>query len=295
MKITMRGCRGSIAVPGAETLKYGGNTTCIQLRTNGGDNLIFDAGTGIRQLGLDLMREAPVRCAIFITHTHWDHIQGLPFFVPLFVPGSKVDICGSFDPVYQKNLGEILSQQMQYCYFPVVENELKGEIRYNTLREGQVVEYGSARVTSFVVNHPVLGYGYKVEADGGTFFFTGDYEPPVNIYSPDDDEYEDYQAMIATQRASLVDFLQGVDAMVMDAQYTDEEYKTKIGWGHGTHSKCITLAEEAGVPRVYLTHHEPTRNDAALDSILEEILTSRRHQSGGPEIIMAYEGLSFDV
>jgi phosphoribosyl 1,2-cyclic phosphodiesterase len=295
MKVTMRGCRGSIAVPGADTVKYGGNTTCIQLRTDAGDNLIFDAGTGIRQLGLDLMREAPVHCGIFITHTHWDHIQGLPFFVPLFVPGSRIEIFGSFDPVYQKNLGDILGQQMQYCFFPVEERELNADIRYTTLREHHTVDYGAARISNFVLNHPVLGYGYKVEADGRTFFFTGDFEPPINIYTEGDEEYEDYQAIIATQHASLVSFLRGVDAMVMDAQYTDEEYQSKIGWGHGTFSKCIALAEEAGVPRLYLTHHEPTRKDAALDAIYAEILASRRGRIGGPEIIVAYEGLSFEV
>ena len=133
MKLTMRGCRGSIASPGPDTVRYGGNTTCLQVETAAGDTLIIDAGTGIRQLGLELMARAPVRCAIFITHTHWDHIQGLPFFTPLFVSGSEVRICGSFDPVYQKSLAEILSQQMQYCFFPVSDTELKGSISYETL------------------------------------------------------------------------------------------------------------------------------------------------------------------
>ncbi len=293
MKVVMRGCRGSTPVPGIDTLKYGGNTTCIEVLTDAGDRLILDAGTGIRQLGLEMMASQPVRCALFVSHTHWDHIQGLPFFVPLFVPGSKVDIHGSFDPVYGKSLAEILAEQMQYCYFPVRENELKADIRYTSLREGEAVQYGSATVTNIVLNHPVLNYGYKVEADGRSFLFTGDYEPPVNIYDPRDEEYDDYEAMIAARRQLLLDFLCGVDVLVMDAQYTDAEYPAKVGWGHGTYSKSIALARAAGVPRLYLTHHDPTRTDAALEAIYADILASQ--PPGGPQIVMASEGLGFEV
>lgn len=296
MIVTLRGCRGSIAVPGVDTLKYGGNTTCIDARTNDGDQLIFDAGTGIRELGLELMAKTPAKCAVFLTHTHWDHIQGLPFFVPLFVPGSKVDMFGSFDPVYGKTLQDILSQQMQYCYFPVRENELKADISYTSLRERQAVHYGSAIVTNIVLNHPVLNYGYKVEADGGSFFFTGDYEPPINIYSEDDEAYEDYQEMIDMQQQMLAEFLADIDALIIDAQYTDEEYyKDKIGWGHGTYSKGVALAKAIGVPRLYMTHHDPTRTDAALDAIYAAIQASELGQAGDLEIVMASEGLRFSV
>ena len=295
MKVLMRGCRGSTPVPGTETIKYGGNTTCIEVTTDAGDRLIFDAGTGIREVGLGLLANPPIECAIFITHTHWDHIQGLPFFVPLFVPGSKVNIYGGFDPVYRKSLEDILTQQMQYCYFPVRENELKADITYTSLRERETVQYGSATVTNIVLNHPVLNYGYRVEADGGTLFFTGDYEPPTNIYEDDEEESEDYEDIIAMQKELLVDFLQGVDALIIDAQYTDSEYPDKVGWGHGTYTKCIELAEAVGVPRLYMTHHDPTRTDAALDKIYADILASRSNLQDGPEIIMASEGLTFDV
>jgi phosphoribosyl 1,2-cyclic phosphodiesterase len=295
MRLTMRGCRGSIASPGPDTVKYGGNTTCLQVETAAGETLIIDAGTGIRQLGLELMARAPVRCAIFITHTHWDHIQGLPFFTPLFVPGSEVRICGSFDPVYQKSLAEILAQQMQYCFFPVSDTELKGNISYETLREDQVVQVGSATVRNIVMSHPVFDYGYRIDADGRSLFFTGDYEPPANIFAADDEEYEDYAASIAEQRAALLAFLRGVDTLVIDAQYTEAEYRAgRIGWGHGTYDSGIALAEEAGIPRVVLTHHDPTRSDAALDAIHAQLLASRSGR-GSPEVIMAYEGLRLEI
>ena len=291
----MRGCRGSTPVPGLDTLKYGGNTSCIEVRTDAGDVLILDAGTGIRAVGLELMKKMPVRCAIFVSHTHWDHIQGLPFFVPLFVPGCRVDVYGSFDPVYHKTLADILAQQMQYCYFPVRENELKAEIAYRTLAENESVRYGSATVRNIVMAHPVLDYGYRIDADGRSFFFSGDFEPPLNIFDEADEEYADYAEAMAARRAQLVEFLGGVDAMVVDAQYTDAEYLAgKVGWGHGTYTKSIALAEEAGIPRVYLTHHDPTRTDAALDAIHQQILTDRAGKAG-PEIVMAYEGLSFEV
>jgi ribonuclease BN (tRNA processing enzyme) len=240
------------------------------------------------------MAKLPVRCALFISHTHWDHIQGLPFFVPLFVKGNHVELYGAFDPVYQKNLGDILAQQMQYCYFPVREAELKADIQYTTLREGQTVEYGSARVTCIVMNHPVLNYGYKVEADGRAFFFSGDFEPPYNLYDEGEDEHADYAEILAERRRVLLAFLQGVDVLVIDAQYTDEEYRSKVGWGHGTYRTGIELARDAGVPTVVLTHHDPTRTDAALDAI-DERLQADHSGAGWPRVIVAYEGLGFEL
>ncbi len=290
----MRGCRGSTPVPGTETVRYGGNTTCIEVITDTGDTLIFDAGTGIRQTGLDLMAALPVKCAVFISHTHWDHIQGLPFFVPLFVPGNEISFYGGFDPVYRKSLQDILSQQMQYCYFPVRENELKASIRYTTLREGETVEYGSARITTLVLNHPVLNYGYRVEADGASFVFTGDYEPPVNIYSTDDEEYQDYQDIVETQLQRVTEFVQGSDLLIIDAQYTDEEYRDKAGWGHGTYRSGIELGRQAKVGSVLLTHHEPTRTDAQLDDIAHWIETEVR-RDGDPQIRLANEGLELRI
>ena len=128
MKITLCGVRGSIAVPGPDTVRYGGNTTCIHIEGKDGTQLIIDGGTGIRALGDRLLRSGPVKCSIFITHTHWDHIQGLPFFVPIFIDGSEVDIYGAYDPIYGKDLKTILAQQMEYCYFPVRESELKAKV-----------------------------------------------------------------------------------------------------------------------------------------------------------------------
>ena len=161
---------------------------------------------------------------------------------------------------------------MEYCYFPVRESELNANITYNNLREGQVIQVGSATVTPLLINHPVLNFGYKVESNGKRFFFTGDYEPPLNIYAPEDDAFEEYQQLIDQQKQILSDFIQDVDVVVADCQYTREEYSTKKGWGHGTHDSCIEMARNANIGTLYFTHHDPTRTDKELDDIYRDVM-----------------------
>ncbi|MGR3177702.1 MAG: MBL fold metallo-hydrolase [Candidatus Anammoxibacter sp.] len=293
MKIKFWGVRGSIAVPGLNTVKYGGNTTCIEIVTDEGDRIILDSGTGIFPLGQSLLAKLPLQCSLFVTHTHWDHIQGLPFFVPLFIPNNKVNIYGAFDPVYKKSIKDVLMQQMEYCYFPVRESELKAEIQYTSLHEEQVIQVGSATVTNILMNHPVLDFGYKVECEGKKVFFSGDHEPPYNIYDPDDEFYEEYNGLINQKNQIIMDFINKVDVLILDSYYTNEEYPTKKGWGHGTFDTCIDMAKKAGVGSLYLTHHEPTRSDEDLDSIYNKILSENNQQ--GPKIFLAQEGLEIEI
>lgn len=288
MRIKFWGTRGSIPTPGPETVKYGGNTTCIEVETDSGDLIILDAGSGIRPLGLELMKNLPLDCSIFISHTHWDHIQGLPFFIPLFVQGNRVNIHGAFDPVSMKDIKDILEVQMEYRYFPVRSAELKAEILYETMIEGQALDVGSAKVTSILLNHPVLDFGYKVEADGKSVFFTGDHEHWCNIYKPGDDYYDEYQSLIDAKQQHLADFIRGVDVLVADSQYTNDEYPPKIGWGHSTFDRCVDLARAAEVKHLYLTHHEPTRTDEALDEIQAGLRS--RNKDAGFDINIAREG-----
>lgn len=294
MLITLRGVRGSIPVPGPDTVKYGGNTTCISITTDEGDQIIIDGGTGIREYGMAQMAKLPLTVHIFLTHTHWDHIQGFPFYVPLFVPGNTIHFYGSFDPVYHKDLQTILSQQMEYCYFPVRESELNATIHYHRVQEHQPVTIGSAVVTPILLNHPVLNHGYRIESHGKSFFFTGDYEPASNIYSQEDEEFEQYEDLIKDQNKSVVDFIRGVDVAVLDSQYTPEEYATKVGWGHGTYQSSIALASDAQVSQVYFTHHDPMRTDAQLDAIFEQLQTSVTLPSG-LSMAMAREGIEIQL
>ena len=293
MKVTLWGTRGSIASPGPETVRYGGNTTCLSVETEAGDVIIIDGGTGVRKLGLKLMGALPVNCNILITHTHWDHIQGLPFFIPIFVPGNSITFHGAFDPVYNKSLKDILAGQMEYCYFPVRESELNAAIDYKRINDGDSFEIGSAKVTAILMNHPVLNYGYKIEADGKSFFFTGDHEPPVNIYDEGDEEYEEYQSFIDMKNDKLYDLITDIDLMVADSSYTVDEYQTKIGWGHGTFNSTLEMGRRVNAKQLVFTHHEPTRTDEELDKIYEELLAVRK--DGDPELYIATEGHTFDL
>ncbi len=293
MRITFWGTRGSIPSPGPETVRYGGNTSCVAVETSEGRTIILDAGSGIRGLGLTLAKKMPVSCSIFLSHTHWDHIQGLPFFVPLFVPGNEVDIHGTFDPILMKDIKEVLSVQMEYYYFPIRSAELKAKVAYKTLREGQRVDVGEARVTAILMNHTVLSFGYKVESGGKTLFYTGDHEDYANIYEPGEAYYQEYETLIAQKRKHLVGFMRGVDVLVADAQYTAEEYPAKTGWGHSSPDRYVDMAVEAGVKSIYFTHHEPTRDDDAVDRFLTDILA--KHGDRGVAIAMAAEGLSIDL
>jgi len=285
----MRGCRGSIPVPGPDTVKYGGNTTCHEITTAEGDKIIIDGGSGIRQLGLDQLAELPVDVTLLLTHTHWDHIQGIPFYTPLFIPGNKIHICGAFDPVYGKELRDILAGQMEYCYFPVRESELKAEITYTNLLEKDTLTVGSTKITPILLSHPVLNYGYRIESNGKSFFFTGDYEPAANIYGPEDESYEIYQEIVDEQNDVICEFMKDLDVAIMDAQYTPEEYATKQGWGHSTYDTCIALAERANVKKLYLTHHDPTRTDAQLDIIYAEL--KEKYPDAKCDFEMAREGI----
>lgn len=289
MKVRMWGVRGSIPSPGPHTARYGGNTTCIEVRSDDDSLIILDAGTGIFPLANSLLARLPVTANIFITHTHWDHIQGLPFFVPLYIPGNKAVIHGAYDIITMQGIEQVMSVQLQYSYFPIREAELKAAIEYVTLTVGEAVAVGDATVTPVLMNHPVTDLGYRVECQGKSMFFTGDHEPWTNIYPPDDPEHADYQAMV-DQRLSELDAAIGpVDLLIVDAAYTREEYPQKIGWGHGTFDTAIAMARRIGAKRLLCTHHEPTRSDDALEKVFAAAL--ERHPDPGCEVMLAREGL----
>ncbi|GAB4255466.1 MAG: MBL fold metallo-hydrolase [Methylomicrobium sp.] len=293
MKLRFRGVRGSIPTPGAHTVKYGGNTTCIEIRTDNGELLILDAGTGIYTLAQQLVEAMPVDAHIFITHTHWDHIQGLPFFTPAFVPGNHITVYGGLDPVTQQSIQRALAVQLQYSFFPIREAELKADIRYVTLTPGNSVSVGDARITPFLLNHPVLNFGYRIDCDGRSLFFTGDYEPLFNIYQPEDPEFASFQTMIDEKFAELCAFIADVDALIVDASYTEQEYERKKGWGHGTYLTGLNLARAANAKRLFFTHHEPGRTDNALDAIYQQLIEN--HPPSEFELLMAREGADYTI
>lgn len=290
MKIKFWGVRGSIPVPGPKTLRYGGNTTCIEIRTDDNELIILDGGTGIFPLAQTLLREMPVTANVFISHGHWDHIQGLPFFIPFFVPGNRLLLHGAYDFVSGRGVEQVMDVQLQYSFFPIREAEMKATIEYFTLAPGQVSQLGSATVTAVLLNHPVINFGYRIDSNGKSVFFTGDHEPYYNIYDPADNSFAEYQTLIEEKEQAVLEVIRGVDVLIADASYTVEEYPAKKGWGHGTHDSCIDLANKAGAKILYFTHHDPGRSDDALEQEFANVLARHPRQRGRLEYRLAREG-----
>ncbi|MBI1174633.1 MAG: MBL fold metallo-hydrolase [Sideroxydans sp.] len=295
MKVKFWGVRGSIASPGPSTARYGGNTTCIEVRTDENDLIILDGGTGIFPLAQSLLAEMPVTAHIFNTHSHWDHIQGLPFFTPIFIPGNLVRLHGAYNPVSGQGPEQILTTQMQYSYFPVREAEIRSRTEYITIMPNEQVTAGSATITPTLLSHPVVNFGYRIDCDGKSVFFTGDHEPYSNIYEPEDHGYAEYQSLIEEQQQSIVEAIRGVDVLIADSSYTIEEYPSKKGWGHGTFDSCIQLALEAGVKVLYCTHHEPTRSDDELERVFAEAVARYPEAQDKLDIRLAREGDEINV
>ena len=294
MKVRFWGVRGSIPVPGPHTIRYGGNTTCIEVRSDDGSLIVFDAGTGIFSLAQELLKHLPVTANIFITHTHWDHIHGMPFFTPLYIPGNSVRIHGGYDVVSGRGIDQIMEVQLQYSYFPIREVEMRADIEYQTLTIGEPVSIGDATVTPLMLNHPVVDFGYRVDCHGKSVFFTGDHEPWLNIYAPEDEGHAEYQQMVEMQQGHLDKALAGLDVLIADSSYTAAEYPAKIGWGHGTMEGHIGWARRLGVKKLVCTHHEPTRSDDDLERVFAAALESSAYapgRPGEPEILLAREGL----
>lgn len=294
MKIKFWGVRGSIPAPGPHTARRGGNTTCIEVRTDADELIILDAGTGIFPLAQSLLKRLPVKANIFITHSHWDHIHGLPFFTPFFIPGCSARIHGAYDVVNSQGIERIMDVQMQYSYFPIREAELKAKVEYQTLDIGETVEVGDATVTNTLLNHPVIDFGYRVDCNGKSMFFTGDHEPWYNIYDEGDEGYAEYQALVEEKQHQMDEAVRGVDVLIMDCSYTREEYPSHKGWGHSTFDYAIDLARRVGAKRLVCTHHEPTRSDDELERVFAEALARHPHQPGDPEVLLSAEGMELE-
>ncbi len=289
MKLKFWGVRGSIPSPDPETNKYGGNTTCLEIRTNNNDLIVIDGGTGIHKLAQELLTQMPINAHILITHTHWDHIHGLPFCTPIYIAGNQLTFYGGQDLITGQGIERTLTIQMQHSFFPIEENELQADITYKTVKAHEVFKIADATITPILLNHPVINFGYRIDCDGSSLFFTGDYEQPLNIYEPEDKAYAEFQMIIDERVAEIVESIKGVDVLIMDTSFTDEEYLLKKNWGHGTYTSAIELAQKAEVKKLFFTHHEPTRTDTQLDEIYEQLLHD--YADVGFEFIMAQERL----
>jgi phosphoribosyl 1,2-cyclic phosphodiesterase len=268
------GVRGSIPTPGEETIRYGGNTSCLEIRV-AGKRLIFDGGTGLRVLGESLMQQLPVEGYIFFTHYHWDHIQGFPLFTPAFTAGNHFEIYGTIPPEGH-SMKQHFIERVLHPNSPVPMKGMKADLQFHTLKAGDKVILGDVTIQTGSLNHPNTAIGYRVTWNGRSVVYCSDTE-----HFPDGLDQ------------NVLNLAHDADVLIYDAMYTDEEYHSptspKVGWGHSTWQEAIKMAEAAGVKRVVIFHHDPTHSDDVLDEIAQEV------QAKFPKAIMAREGLILPV
>jgi phosphoribosyl 1,2-cyclic phosphodiesterase len=294
-RIRFWGTRGSIPVPSPETLRYGGNTTCVELRADG-EIIVLDAGSGIRPLGVALDREfqtRPIRLSLLITHAHWDHIQGFPFFKPAYDSKNEIRIFG-FDGA-GATFREIMTEPMKSPFFPITMRELSATMNINKLTEMKF-SLGKLDIHAAFVNHPGVCVGYRISTSGGSVAFLPDHEPyEFFLHSARGKQLSPEEAtkFATEQRAALVQFLRGSDILMLDSQYTDQEYTKHIGWGHGSVSSAVSLAIEAGVQTFFLFHHDPSHDDEMVEKMVQSARELARESGSDLEIAGAQQGTEF--
>jgi phosphoribosyl 1,2-cyclic phosphodiesterase/ActR/RegA family two-component response regulator len=267
-RVKFWGVRGSIASPGPNTVFYGGNTACVEVRADG-ELIILDAGTGIRELGQSLKKEfgsKPMRMTILVSHTHWDHIQGFPFFAPAYEPINKVRILAFEGP--RKGLEQTLSIQMESPYFPISMQEMPGNIEFEELKSMEF-DIGAVHVKAAFMNHPGVCAGFRLFTSAGSV-----------AYFPDNELYGRFRAELGVSKTGdtarfarerdkrFLEFIQGSDIVISDAQYDSHEYPKHVGWGHSCVDDVVSLGLDAGVKQLFLFHHDPDHSDEHVAHML---------------------------
>ena len=279
MRARVWGCRGSVAAPGPDTVKYGGNTSCVEVRLASGEALVLDAGTGMRPLGVTMQDDMPSALHIFLTHLHMDHLQGLGFFRPLFHPGLDIHIWGPASPV--QHLAERIAMYLSPPLFPVHLDDLPSNITFHDAPEtGETI--GSATVRASKVTHQGPTVGYRIEEDGRALVYLPDHEPSLGSALRD----------VPAEWMSGHDIARGADVLLHDAQYRDHEYGAHVGWGHSSIGDTIEFATKSDVDQVVLFHHDPYHTDDDLEELLKE--ARAKWDGADHHVQLAYEGMTID-
>ena len=253
MEVKFWGTRGSIPAPGAHTLEFGGNTSCVEVLLNSGRRLVIDGGTGLRLLGKHLMEVAsPVRIYLLLSHGHWDHLLGIPFFEPIYQESTEILVDG-WPPAFQA-MTRVFDSHMGDGFFPVAFDHLKARIDYlNRLAHGPL-EVDGVTIDVIPLNHPQGGFGFRIREGSHALVFITDNELGADH---------------GQRLPEFVDFVRGVDILIHDAQYLPSDMPERRGWGHSTYEEVVNLAMQAGVHNLILTHHDPSRSDSEVEKIIE--------------------------
>jgi phosphoribosyl 1,2-cyclic phosphodiesterase len=284
------GTRGSIPTPGDGTRKYGGNTTCVEIRSDEG-LFICDGGTGIRELGLDLLsRHEQIHGNMLFSHAHWDHIQGFPFFVPVYQEGHSFTVFGTHDG--DRRFYDLLSGQMESSYFPVDFTDLKAHIAADDLGPGGK-EVDGVEVKVFEQHHPGRSFAYSFERGGKKIVFSTDNE--LDLMLPEPEQIEKDPDALRKMPEEFLAFIEGADLLVADGQYTDAEYPEKVGWGHARASTVVDLAVQARVKQLAITHHDPMQTDRHVEAKIADCRERARRFDEKLVVFGAREGLELKL
>ncbi|HEX2689352.1 MAG TPA: MBL fold metallo-hydrolase [Kofleriaceae bacterium] len=299
MQITFWGVRGSYPVPGAATVRYGGQTSCVETGTASGDTLIVDAGTGMRALGNKLFREAPEpqHYHVLLSHVHWDHIQGLPFFSPAYVPGTKISIYALLTAADE--LHQVIGGITRHEFFPMPLEAVPAVFEFHQVEPGVAFDINGFHVMPIALNHPFGAVGYRIDGDGSSWAYVADTAPFTQVlhkqhFLPGPEPLsEDDKLALAAMREVLVRRLSGVDTVVYDTHFLPDEYAKFPHYGHSTPEQALEICLEAHVRRLVLYHHAPSHGDDQMD----RIAAAYREQGArhNVEVVTSFEGMTLSI
>jgi phosphoribosyl 1,2-cyclic phosphodiesterase len=299
MQITFWGVRGSYPVPGAATVRYGGQTSCVEVRSEAGETLIVDAGTGMRALGNKLLREATQaqHYHVLLSHVHWDHIQGLPFFSPVYIAGTRVSIYALLTAADE--LQQVIGGITRHEFFPMSLEAVPAQFEFHLVEPGVDFDIGGFHVMPIALNHPFGAVGYRVDGDGSSWAYVSDTAPfdqvlhKQHFLAGPEALSEDDRIALAAMRDALVARLEGIDTVVYDTHFTEDEYRRFPHYGHSTPDQALEICAAARVRRLVLYHHAPSHGDDQMDRIASECL--RKGAGVGIEVLTSFEGMTLPV